>query len=397
MNVLRLLRNILSWKKKKVPETLNISRLNINDPTPFALHSGEGSPGKDHLNTWVPIFQKAGVKFCIITRTEKLFAYAKKAFPSVPVVFAKGHKDLEKVFICLGSLRIIFYLSNTANAALPVRFNQYTHAFLGHGDSEKTPSAHKAFRMYDEIWAAGQAHIDRFQNAGFAVGHLAFVKIGRPMLKKIHDMMDTRPWQERFPHPTLCYLPTWEGAGEEQNYSSLPLAKSILASMCGKYPELSCAIKVHPVTSSRNSKFKTYEKELIALKKKFEKRLTVHSKTIPMNNLLLTANMFLCDVSSVITDCLLLDAPIFVYMKPQTQQASSSMPLDTFAYTFSDEDELMFKADKVLQGDDYLAPGRIRAREYYLGLSHIENDDFIRILREKAGTAWEKRTMLQEI
>ena len=48
---------------------------------------------------------------------------------------------------------------------------------------DKSASAHKFFRVYDEIWVAGQAHIDRFKNAGFNTAHIDFVKVGAPQFK----------------------------------------------------------------------------------------------------------------------------------------------------------------------------------------------------------------------
>lgn len=43
----------------------------------------------------------------------------------------------------------------------------------------------KFFRVYDENWVAGEAHIDRMLNANFNLNGLKHVKIGRPNLLDI--------------------------------------------------------------------------------------------------------------------------------------------------------------------------------------------------------------------
>jgi hypothetical protein len=370
--------------KPSTDVTLDISRLNVSVPIKLAIHSGEGRPGMDHLDSWVPLFHQSSIPFCVITRLESLFEYCKQTYPDVFVVYAKKEKDIDITVSNLASLKTIFYPSNTGNNIHLARFNNYKHVFVGHGDSDKTSSAHKLFRLYDEIWVAGQAHTDRFANAGFDLGHLKFIKVGRPILTKLLPFIDERPWAERFATPSLCYLPTWEGVWPDQTYSSLPLACKLLQESSSTLQNGVFHVKLHPRSGTVSSDYKTMEKNILALRKNIKNTITIHEKREPLNDVLPLGNVFICDVSSVITDCLLVDAPIFVYLNPHVKQRSSAMPLEKFAYTFENVSEFKLKLGKLTQTGDYLASGRAKAREYYLGLTEIVNGTFFKLLKKEA-------------
>ncbi|HGY6794033.1 TPA: hypothetical protein ACNTBI_004565, partial [Escherichia coli] len=146
------------------------------------IHTGEGINCSFHIEQWIGEFIASNERFALLIRDINLYNWAITQYPNVDIVYAKSAIAVEQVLNQLPYLKAIYYLSNTGNLIHTLRYNIYQHIFLGHGDSDKAASAHKFFRVYDEIWVAGQAHIDRFKNAGFNVEHIKFVKVGRPSL-----------------------------------------------------------------------------------------------------------------------------------------------------------------------------------------------------------------------
>jgi len=185
------------------------------------LYSGEGLNGVSHLDLWIPHFLKAEISFLVLVRNNDLFEILQKKYPQVTVLFAKGEKEVESFLKQLPFLQACFYPSNVGSNLHLLKFNMLKHIFIGHGDSDKTASAHKYFRVYDENWVAGEAHIDRFKNEGFDCSGLQQIKVGRPNLKETLQVAQ-KPWQTRFKGKiNLLYLSTWEGVYKEQNYTSI--------------------------------------------------------------------------------------------------------------------------------------------------------------------------------
>ena len=114
----------------------------------IAIHTGEGEAALPHLKIWLPVLEKYGYDICIITRTRKAFRILKKYYVNRNIIYAKSPQDLEEILNNL-NLKIIFYTSNTGNNLHICRFKEYRHIFLGHGDSNKSGSAHNGFKLYE--------------------------------------------------------------------------------------------------------------------------------------------------------------------------------------------------------------------------------------------------------
>lgn len=349
-----------------------------------ALYSGEAKLGEHHLAMWVPVFDKAGLDYCIITRTEALYKHACAAYPGHAVAFARQAPHLGALLDSLPNVRAVFYTSNTVHNTQAVRYNErIRQIFIGHGDSEKASSANKVFRLYDEVWTAGQSHIDRFARAPFSTTSIEFVKVGRPNLKAILEQCET-PWQQRHTPPVVLYLPTWEGVfqGAEAAYSSLPIGKELLQRAVAELGCTACA-KPHPCTGMGNAAYAQLLQDFTASAAQSQDiRLYPSGESLPA--LLPKAGICVCDVSGALTECLAANAPIFLYINPRANTMDSAMPPGSFAYTFSTPDEFVTKLGPVLAGDDPLEQGRIKAREYFMGAQETLDDTFYKTLRLRA-------------
>jgi len=376
-------------KPKPKPKTKpkNIASFNYNMFYPYThlLHTGENVTGLSHLDLWISYFKEADVEFVILVRNFELFELLKEKYPYITVLFAKGKKEVETYFKQLSHLKACFYPSNTGNNLHLLHHNHIKHIFIGHGDSDKTASAHKYFRVYDENWVAGEAHIDRFYNAGFDFSGLKNIKVGRPSLKEILQISEV-DWRERFDGKlNLLYLSTWEGVYEEQNYTSVSIINTAFDSIYKYFDEIN--IKLHPWVGRREENLLRISKILETNLQEKEVAYKIAEKHINVDFLIKKANIFICDISAVITDSLAANAPIFVYIPKgkDIKLSKSKMGYEDYTYVFSNIEELVEKMEDVLNGNDYLKEKREEAMEYILGRDETLNDEFISQLQKLQG------------
>ena len=364
--------------------SINVTHDNLLLPITVILHTGEDKPSESHLALWVPYFIKANINFLILVRHRVAFDMAVESYPNTNIAYARGEEDVKKIIEKLNFLKSCFYPSNTGNNIHLLAFSHIEHIFIGHGDSDKSASAHKFFRVYDQNWVAGDAHKDRFGNEGFDFRGLEFVRVGRPNLLEVLKKSQT-DWRERYDNAIrLLYLPTWEGVSlSVQNYSSLPILKNIIEKINIKF-DMFISIKLHPNTGNREIGFKKLEKDLIKLidSRKIDGEVVAKEQTV--NELLSQNNLFICDISAVVSEALSANGPIFVYI-PKDKEikiSQSNMPYEYYAYIFSSVDELLDKIKQVLDGDDYLAQNRKKAMEYILGRDETLDNRFIKNLKQ---------------
>jgi hypothetical protein len=369
--------------KKPAPlqENYNYNRFY---PYTHVLHTGENVTGLSHLDLWIPYFKDAGVLFVVIIRNYALYNTVVAKYPELTILYAKGNKEINSYLSKMPTLRACFYPSNTGSNLHLLKFNNVKHIFIGHGDSDKTASAHKYFRVYDENWVAGEAHIDRFRNEGFDFDGLKQVKVGRPNLKPILQSSQEN-WRERFGGELrLLYLSTWEGVYVEQNYTSVYIIEDIFKSIKEKEFNIIIQGKLHPFVGRRDLALQDFNQRLTKYSNALELDCKLYEREQPVSELIMQSNIFICDISGVVTECLAANAPIFVYIPKdkEIKLTKSKMSYEDYTYTFSDVDELMQKMKQVLDGDDYLADKRVKAMEYILGKGEISEDIFIKRLVE---------------
>ena len=368
--------------KPKVLKYIDVSHVNFYQEISLIIHSGELlASGSNQIIPWVPVFVQADVKFVLLVRNEAFFEWIKKEYPWMSIAFARRGVDVEEVLNLLPDAKTIFYPSSTGNNIHLVRFNHLHHVFIGHGDSDKASSAHKALRLYDEVWTAGQGHIDRFENSDFNTAHIDFVKVGRPNLRNILSLSQTY-WQQRMDNRVL-YLPTWEGVLEETNYSSISFSGQIIREV-QKCLDVPVMVKYHPFTGGRDSKLKNINKMTEEVINKESLNAVVLDASVEISTVIPSNNIFICDISGVITECLAADSPIFVYIPidREIKVANSNIKYEDYCYTYSTVDELVEKMARVTSGDDYLMEGRKKAIDYFIGYQETLDNKFMKKLQE---------------
>lgn len=372
---------------KKTPPTPSLTlifdTISISKQYHHLIHTGEGmTHGPSHLSQWIPYFIQSGESFAVLVRNIDLYKWVRSTFPNVAVIYAKSPTDIENILNKLAFIKGIYYLSNTGNLIHTLRYNVYKHIFLGHGDSDKSASAHKFFRVYDQVWVSGQAHIDRFKNARFDVSHMQFIKIGRPTLAHILKDSET-------PHTIafskILYLPTWEGVYEESNYSSIRISATMLTEIYKKF-DLYISAKFHPVTGSRDSALRNAPVSVSQELHSLGVNHYIADKLVPVSELILGADIYICDISAVVSECIAANRPLFVYI-PRDKEinvAQSDMSYEDYAYTFSNIQELLDQLEQVLNGNDFKRESRTKARDYLLSVQETSNGEFFTQLQKVA-------------
>lgn len=364
-----------------INKNLDFSYVNFCQDIPFLIHSGElAAAGVNQLSPWIPIFSSSQVNFVVLVRNIQLFNELKRKFPQVAIAYAKRGSDVEELLSYLPKLRHVFYPSSTGNNIHLVRFNHLNHIFIGHGDSDKQSSAHKALRIYDEIWTAGQAHIDRFALMNFDTKHLKFLKVGRPNLTKVFKNKKEFNTNKL----NILYLPTWEGTIEETNYSSTHLSGEIIKELSGQ-DNVSLGIKYHPFTGNRNLSLQSINRNTLDLINELKINANLYNDN-NVSDLISKYQIFICDISGVITECLSANCPIFVYI-PNDKNitiAKSKIELKDYCYTFSTIEELKLKLMDILSGNDSLKEKRKLAMDYFLGYDETVNQKFTKQLKSLA-------------
>ncbi len=331
----------------------------------FMLHTGASLKGGgiDHLKPWIPLLDALGMEYIVVTRMMDVYERMTVDYPHVRTSLVKSSADADALLEAFPSLAGFFYLSNTANCNQFLRYPGYRHVFLGHGDSDKHASMNRLFKAYDEIFVAGQAHIDRFAAADFDASAMHFRIIGRPDSRPLLAGLEQR--QRGAPH--IIYIPTWEGYYADQNYSSLALAASLLET-AHRVSGLPIIGKLHPVTGAVREEYRNSDKRIAKQLGLDASQLRFVDRHGKLTDLLDPAAIYICDISATVSECLVMDRPIFVYI-PRDQQVriiNSRLSYSDYAYTFSSAEELGRKLDRVVNGDDWLAEARRKARDYFI-------------------------------
>jgi hypothetical protein len=78
---------------------------------------------------------------------------------TVPLIYRRTLRSIEEIIV--SSMTTAFYVNNAARNTHLVERREVTHVWLNHGDSEKPACFNPVHAIYDLIFAAGQAGIDR--------------------------------------------------------------------------------------------------------------------------------------------------------------------------------------------------------------------------------------------
>ena len=359
--------------------------LTAYDPK-FAVYFSAPDNTEYQLTMWLPYLERIGERFVVIVREEQAFARI-AAKTTAPVMYCP---TVNQVDTCVTDrMRACFFVNNGAKNTHIVRFNHLTHIQLLHGDSDKASSFNPVTAMFDRIFVAGQAGIDRYAANGVHIPRDRFDIVGRPQVEAI-DVSAVKVGDRPDDRKTVLYATTWVGLYTDANYCSLPSGERIVADLLGRGVRV--IFRPHPYSSrdAASSRMVTRIEQLLAEDAAKTGRVHLFGpaalRDMSVIDCINAADAMVGDVSSVATDWLYSGKP-FALTNPlglADDAYETEFPLARAAYVLDQSlSEIRPILDKLLHTDPIAATRRL-IRRYYLGDFAPERyaDGFVRAARK---------------
>jgi len=318
--------------------------------------------GVYQLKMWLPYLERLGRRYVVVTR-ERAALEPLSSVTGAPIVARDSWRDLDDVVV--PSLRAAFYVNSVALNADFVTYRQLTHVYLGHGESDKPLSGHPAHAMYDRIFVAGQAAIERYERNGVVIPAQKFVVVGRPQAAVIARA-------ERLigaiPAPAILYAPTWAGYNQTSSYSSLDRGPVIVAALLRRRGPV--IFRPHPFSRERAAERIWVDRieKLLVDDARATGRDHRWAEAGSFDESANTADAMIADLSSVLTEFLYADKPMAVVAcEGPVQRFRGDHPVTEAAYVIeADLSNLESVLDEMV-GVDPLAGTRATVRRRYVG------------------------------
>ena len=344
----------------------------------FVVHYG-GAGVEGHFNMWNPVFVQQKERFLSIFRGANDWWKFRDHHNVIPVA---GLAQIEILMERLPNLKAVLYPANYGSNHQWVQQNELQHIHIGHGDSNKSASANKVFRLYDEVWVAGEAHIERFKNKKFNISGVEFKVIGQPWMKPMLENIQANKNEAM----NWCYFPTWKGHKASQQYSSISYFNELHEKAFSKLPANSMGlIKLHPLTeleciTSIEQCLSTHGKNLVnavqAQPTANQPLISLAPSSISIGDALTQNPTFVvCDISAAVTECLYLNVPIMLF-DPSLPSLPTQKIREMYpgCYLFKNAEELnSLLVEVILKGNDTLSSAREDMLAYTVDIAKTKN------------------------
>ena len=332
----------------------------------FVVYAGRPEEASYQVEMWLPYLKRTGRSFMVITRAEQP-AQTLAALTDVPVVCCATVAEVEQVLV--PTLTTVFYVNAASANGQMVRYSHLTHVHLGHGDSDKATSSNPLHAMYDKVFSAGPAAIERYAANGVSIPRDRFCLVGRPQLEAVERATVAIGAVDA---PTVLYAPTWRGHVEETRLYSLPVGERIVRALLARGARV--IFRPHPFNQDFPEDAATVARIDALLQ---DDRASTGRRHVWGEQATRTMSIFDCfndsdamfsDVSSVVSDYLYSGKPIAMYSVGESPATFvTDFPVGRAAYlataNLGNLDDVL---DQLL-GDDPLADVRADLRRLYLG------------------------------
>jgi hypothetical protein len=340
----------------------------------YVVHFGGARLSEYQIEMWLPYFDRIGDPYLVLVRDAFLMR-GTVACTSAPVVLAPGQSVLDKLLP--ESVRACFYSNHAQKNTALIRHGELLHIQLMHGDSDKAISRSSLSLMYDRVFVAGQAGVDRYHRHGVDIPERKFRRIGRPQLHGIKVGPREKGPDEP---PVLLYAPTWTGFTEDVNYSSLKEGKKIVEAALAR--GVAVHFRTHPYTST-NAAYQAHAEAIRALLAADASRTGLPHRwgaaaesQVSLADCVNAADAAVCDISGAASDWLYSGKP-FAMTDPRGLRGGylEEFPVAAGAYLLKPGAKNAEAVMKELFDTDSKAAQRATTREYYLG-DHAPEDLF---------------------
>lgn len=347
----------LRWLRRHQPERALAAALSALAPRSLLYYAGPAQ-GAYQLRMWLEPLAQAGEPAAILVRDREFLATA-AALSNLPVLQADTVEAME--YLMVPGLRAIFYVNNDARNADGVRFARLRHVFLGHGDSDKPSSWSAMAGIYDQIFVAGQAGIDRFADHGVLIPEAKFVRVGRPQLAATLQVSEAASDTPR----TVLYAPTWRGGLDDMQLGSLAFASQLVEALLAAGARV--IFRPHPL-SFRDAESRVLIGRADALLEAApDSGLTsAQASALSITECMNRSDAMVADVSSVVSDYLYTNKPFAVLVSPGKSALIADSALARAGLVVNLGSDLAAQL-AALFGPDDRAEARRQARHHYLG------------------------------
>jgi len=343
---------------------------------------------------WLPYLERIGQPYLVMVRNVSAFTDVTALSSTTPVVLARSIADIGR---CVpSSLTTAFYVNNAATNTHLVRYGNLTHVQLLHGDSDKVASYNPVTVMFDKIYVAGQAGINRYLDHGVDIPLEKFEIVGRPQVEAIGVAEVPLPELDRV--PVVLYAPTWRGNQADADYSSLPQAPELFEQLLAR--GCSIVFRPHPYCQ-RDPEFR----DVIA---QLHERLAQHSKEtgtrhrygaeaeveMSVTDCFNACDAMISDVSGVVADFLYSEKPFaLVAGAADPDRFVQEFPLAKASYLLCGETEQWVTPLARMFESDPMAETRRSARVHYLGNFDRDHyaEAFVTVATRQVGLVKDRR------
>jgi CDP-glycerol glycerophosphotransferase (TagB/SpsB family) len=354
----------------------------------FVVYFASNVGAQYQVGMWLPYFVRIGRPFIIVTRTVPMLTeiseLCQEQRVKVPVIYRKTLRSLEEIIV--DSMTAAFYVNNAARNTHLVERRELTHVWLNHGDSEKPACFNPVHAIYDLIFAAGQAGIDRYARHGVRIPAEKFKIVGRPQVELISPARGPIGLIEQ---PTVLYAPTWQGPFADSRVYSLPVGRQIVEQLLARGARV--IFRAHPFNYHNPDAQKMIEDIGAVLDADREVDGREHlwgsaaEQQMSVEDCFNASDAMVSDVSAVVSDYLHSGKPFAMVSIGRTpEQLLIDAPAARAAYVVRDELSNLGEVCDDLLGADPLASIRNETKIYYLGGFPDENyaDGFLSAARD---------------
>jgi hypothetical protein len=340
------------------------------------------------VGMWLPYFVRIGRPFIIVTRTAPMLAQIGRLCEeygvTAPLIYRRTLRSIEEIIV--DSMAAAFYVNNAARNTHLVERRELTHVWLNHGDSEKPACFNPVHAIYDLIFAAGQAGIDRYARHGVSIPPEKFMIVGRPQVELITPARGPIGTIEQ---PTVLYAPTWQGPFADSRVYSLPVGRQIVEQLLAHGARV--IFRAHPF----NYRYPDAKEMISDIGVLLDADREVSGREhlwgaaaelqMSVEDCFNASDAMVSDVSAVVSDYLHSDKPFAMVSVGRTpEQLLIDAPAARAAYVIRDDLSNLADVCDDLLGPDPLASVRNETKIYYLGAFPDENyaDGFLHAARE---------------
>lgn len=318
------------------------------------------------MRMWLPHLERLDARFAMVLRERHAFP-ALAAAAAGPVIYTPEMETFDATVV--PSLRAVFYVNNGSKNTHCVRYGRLTHVFLNHGDSDKSSSSNPVAAMYDRVFVAGRAGVDRYLNNGVDIPEHKFYVVGRPQVAAVEP--PRRPLAQ-VTDPVVLFAPTWVGHYADANHSSLAIACTVIRAVLAHGATV--ILRHHPYTRRhRGSAGRLREAQrLLAADAEHTGRPhlwgAAAAEDLTLTECFNRSDALITDVSSVASEYLYSEKPFAITdMRREGEAFTQTFPLSRVAYVVQpDAANIEDVLHRLLATDPALA-ARLEAKVYYLG------------------------------